>query len=352
MENQYISDICRLCERLISSDSMDVLLQSLVDECASVLKVKASSVRLLDEKHQSLLVGAAHGLSEKYLKKGPVDLEKSTLDKEVILSGKDVEIENVATDSRIMYPKEMAEEGISSALCMPLKVRGKAIGVLRLYTAERHDFTAEEKRVAKTLACQGGVAIERARIYREMETMIEISRKVSSTLDVAEILDSVVKSAAETLGFKAASIRLFDEEQKTLEVKAAYGLSDRYLGKGPIEVEKSPIDKEILACSPVQVMDIDKDKLPYPEEVRREGIKTTLCLPMSIKGKVIGVLRVYTSVSYEFDKREVDFLSALANQAAIAIENARLFEHLKRDYDDLTKDVWNWYSWGVREPSI
>lgn len=348
----YVSKICELCEKLVSSETMESLLQTLVDECAIAMNVKACSVRLIDEKRQTLLIGAAHGLSQEYLAKGPVELEKSPLDREVIELGKTVEIPDIQKDPRILYPKQMVKEGIRSGLCLPLRVRGKAIGVLRIYTGEQHEFDEKEKEIAATLASQGGAAIERARLQKEMEAMIDISRKISSSLNVNEILNSVVENAAKTLGFKAASIRLFDQEQKRLEIKATYGLSEAYLGKGPINIEQSPIDREILACAPYSVMDVEKSKIQYPEEVRKEGIRSILCLPMMIRGKVIGVLRVYTSVPYEFDKREIEFLSALANQAAIAIENARLFEHLKRDYEDLTRDVWKWYNWGVREPRL
>jgi GAF domain-containing protein len=67
-------------------------------------------------------------------------------------------------------------------------------------------------------------------------------------------------------------------------------------------------------------------------------------------GTVIGVLRVYTSNPYSFTRSEIDFLSSLASSGAIAIENARLFEHVKSEYEELAKDVWKWYDWGKRFP--
>jgi GAF domain-containing protein len=123
--------------------------------------------------------------------------------------------------------------------------------------------------------------------------------------------------------------------------------------KGPVEVEKSPLDREILSGKPVRVMEDEMDaKLQYPEETRREGIRSMFGLPLQIKGKPVGVLRVYASVPYRFTMDDEEFLTALANQGAIAIENARLFQQLRKTYEDLTQDVWKWYDWGKRPPRL
>jgi GAF domain-containing protein len=184
-----------------------------------------------------------------------------------------------------------------------------------------------------------------------MQTLIEISQSLGSTLSLNEVLAKIVENATKALGFTAASIRLLDEERKTLEVKATYGLSEAYLKKGPIEVEKSLIDVECMKGCVVAVPDVAKDgRLQYPEEIIREGIRAILSVPVSIRGTAIGVLRVYTSNPYSFSRSEIDFLSSMASSGAIAIENARLFEHVKSEYEELAKDVWKWYDWGKHFP--
>jgi GAF domain-containing protein len=77
-----------------------------------------------------------------------------------------------------------------------------------------------------------------------------------------------------------------------------------------------------------------------------------LSLPLIVRGSAIGVLRVYAGAQHSFTEPERDFLSALACQGAIAIENARLFEHIKAEYAELARDVWKWYDWGKRFPKI
>jgi GAF domain-containing protein len=233
----------------------------------------------------------------------------------------------------------------------PLTVQEKAIGVIRVYSSEPHEFSEEEVQRIRVLASLGGILVDRAKIWKQMQTLIEVSRSISSTLSLNEVLAKIAEHGARALGFKAASIRLLDEERKILEVKATYGLSEEYLTKGPIEIEKSPIDVECMRGCAVTVADVSKDgRLQYPEEIIKEGIRAILSVPLDIRGATIGVIRVYASYPHSFSPSEIDFLSALGSSGAIAIENARLFEHVKSEYEELTRDVWKWYDWGKRFP--
>ncbi len=346
--------MCALCGDLAKARDLNNTLNILAKNITEIMGVKGSTIRLLDEKNQTLEIVAAYGMSKKYLKKGPVILKKHPVDQKV-LKGKAVKTKNILKEPHVLYLEEAKKEGIKSVLSVPLMAEKRAIGVVRVYTAEPHDFTAGEIAKLKGLAFLGGILADRARIWDEMCALIKISQSISSTLSLDEVLQMIVESAAKTLGFRASSIRLLDEEKGTLEVKAAYGLSTGYLEKGPVEVAKSPIDRECLKCKVVSraVRDVRKDKrLQYPDEIVKEGIMALLSLPLSVRGKAIGVLRAYTSVPYTFSESEIDFLSALACQGAIAIENARLFEHIKTEYKDLTRDVWKWYDWGTHFPKI
>lgn len=344
--------MCALCGELAKARGLDTTLNILAKNITEIMDVKGATIRLLDEKNQTLEIVAAYGLSKKYLKKGPVVLKKHPVDQKV-LKGKAVKTKNILKEPHVLYLEEAKKEGIKSVLSVPLMAEKRAIGVVRVYTAVPHDFTAAEIDRLRALAFLGGILAERARIWDKMRALIKISQSISSTLSLEKVLQMVVENAAKTLGMRASSIRLLDEEKGTLEVKAAYGLSRAYLEKGPVEVAKSPIDRECLKCKVVSAPDIRKDKrLQYPEEIIREGIMALLSLPLTVRGKAIGVLRVYTSAPYTFSESEIDFLSALACQGAIAIENARLFEHIKTEYKDLTRDVWKWYDWGTHFPKI
>src|SRR5208337_4668926 len=103
--------------------------------------VKGCVVRLLDPKTQNLYVARSHGLSQDFLNKGPVDAQKSIAEN---MAGRVVVIDDVLTDPRIQYPAEHVEEGVRKILSIPLMVRGKVIGVLRILTGERPPFTKRE----------------------------------------------------------------------------------------------------------------------------------------------------------------------------------------------------------------
>jgi signal transduction protein with GAF and PtsI domain len=344
--------MCELCEELSRVYDLDESLSVLAENIALTMEVKAVSIRLLDEKNMTLEMKAAYGLSREYLNKGPVEISKHPIDQR-ILRGECIAARDILLEPHVLYLEDKVREGIKSVLSVPLTVREKAIGVIRVYTSESYDFTSADIDTLQNLATFAGMITDRARLWQRMKALVETARSISSTLSLEEVLGKIVESAARALGFRAASIRLLDEEKKRLEVRAAWGLSKAYLEKGPIDIDQSPIDRECLRGKVIEVHDIRQDgRLQYPEEIEREGIAALLSIPLTLKSSVIGVLRVYTSIPYSFDGREVEFLTALASQGAAAIENARLFEHIKRDYEDLTRDVWKWYDWGKRFPKI
>lgn len=163
----------------------------------------------------------------------------------------------------------------------------------------------------------------------------------SSSLELEEVLQSVVRSTTEAMQVKACALRLLNARTGQLEMSAVYGLSGGYLAKGPVEVERSPIDSEALQGSPVIIPDISTDtRFQYKEAAKREGLVSVLCVPLEVRGKSIGVLRVYTDRPCVFHEDDVQFLSVLASLAALAIENASLYENLRSSYDGVMDVLW------------
>lgn len=351
-EEKCVPGVCRLCSELAEAYDLDRTLESVAKNITLAVGAKACSIRLLNRKEMALEIVAAYGLSNAYPSKGPVALERHPVD-ERVLAGEPIATRDIASEPHLLYVDEALKEGIASVLSVPLTVQERAIGVVRVFTATPHTFTAEEIELVRALASLGGILIDRARLEQRLRVLTQVARSITSTLSLQEVLDKVVENAAVALGFKAASIRLLDEERRRLVTKATYGLSRAYLDKGPVEVERSPVDRQCLAGEIVAVADIAKgDGLQYPEEIAREGIAALLSLPLEVKGTAIGVLRVYNSRPYEFSDFEKEFLAALASQGATAIENARLFEHVHKEYQELSRDVWKWYDWGKRFPEL
>jgi signal transduction histidine kinase len=166
--------------------------------------------------------------------------------------------------------------------------------------------------------------------FHRTRTLYDIARAVNSTLDQSQVLQTIVARTTVAMDGKACAIRLLDDDGTRLHLSAAYGLSDTYLQKGDVDPAKSPVDQSAMMGWAVQVPDItEATALQYPDEARREGIRSVVVAPMLLRGTAIGVLRLYTARRREFTDEDIGFLMAIASQGAVAIENARAYRHLE-----------------------
>ena len=166
--------------------------------------------------------------------------------------------------------------------------------------------------------------------YQRINTLYEVTRTVNSTLNLEEVLNLIAQSATEAMEIRACTIRLLDESGQRVETVAAYGLSEKFLAKGPIDTQKSPITHQTLSGQLTIISDISQDsRLQYPIEAMAEGISSMLCVPLIIRGKSEGMICVYSVESSRFSESDADFLSALASGSATAIVNARAYQALE-----------------------
>lgn len=173
----------------------------------------------------------------------------------------------------------------------------------------------------------------------------DVAAKINSSLDIADVLASMAEGAVKTMKVKGCAIFLLDWKEKTLRLSAASGLSDAFLNKGPVDAEKSIV--ETLRGRRVLVTEAARDdRVQYPEAVRKEGIASILSVPISTRQKIIGVLRIYAAEAREFTDVEYQFIEGLAEIGGLGIENARLYQHLKSDYERLMNDVHQWFDYG------
>ena len=181
-----------------------------------------------------------------------------------------------------------------------------------------------------------------ARSHKDYYTALyQTALTISSSLELDQVLQSVVKSITEAMEVKACAVRLLDPRTGQLQYNAGYGLSGNYLAKGPVDVEHSPIDSEALRGAPVIIPDVSEDsRFQYKEAAKREGIVSVLCVPLEVHGKAIGVMRVYTREPCTFHDDDIQFLTVLASLSALAIENASLYDNLKRSYDGVMDVLW------------
>lgn len=347
LEKEHCLALFEISKSLTSARNLPAVLQVIAKDATEATKAKACSIRLLDELGNKLDLAAAYGLSDEYLKKGLVEVSKSPVDQET-LQGKIVNIVDVSTDPRWEYHEEAKREGIASVLSLGLTVRDSALGTIRLYFPQPHEFTEAETEFMRALASLGALVIDDIRAQErtvrrcaDLAILNRAAEEINQTLSLSEVVNLAVQNTAQMVGGKASSLRLLDEKTGMLMLVAAYGLSDEYLKKGPVQVKKSPVDREALQGDVVTITDVTADpRWEYPDEARREGIASVMAAPMSIRGKPIGVLRIYTARPRVFTEEEKELLKAIARHTAIALENARLYELAVKSHDELVQDVW------------
>jgi len=173
----------------------------------------------------------------------------------------------------------------------------------------------------------------------------DVCKVINSSLDLKEVLNLITENIVTELDVKACSVFLWNRERNTLELSAAHGLSEAYLKKGQLDADKSIA--ETLDGEKVIILDADTDpRVQYPEAAKSEGIASMLSVPISVKDQIIGVLRIYTSEQRDFSDEECEFICGLSDMGGIAIDNARMYDHLKADHEKLINDTHRWFEFG------
>ena len=181
--------------------------------------------------------------------------------------------------------------------------------------------------LAGTIATLYGQADRIQRQLADLRTVHGLTELLSGTRDLQEILDLTVKRVVEVMPVKACAIRLLNVDTGELVIKAVHNLSSEYLQKGPVVLRDNVIDSTAFDGRAVYIPDVPNDpRIRYPENARREGIVSGLCVPLTYRGQTIGVIRVYTAKRYLFGEAEESLLRSIGSQAAAAIITSRLWE--------------------------
>lgn len=160
---------------------------------------------------------------------------------------------------------------------------------------------------------------------KQIEAISKVANLLTSGMYLEELLRLVVQVTAEIMNSKISSLMLLDPDKKELVVKATQSISEAYNKKPNIRLGEGIAGVVAQENKPLCILDVKVDTRYLNQDVaKKEGLCSLACVPLAVKGRVIGVLNCYTSKKHKFSKHELDLLTALANQAAIAIENAEL----------------------------
>jgi GAF domain-containing protein len=199
---------------------------------------------------------------------------------------------------------------------------------------------------------QGGITMDQKK-EQYYTSLYELAATLNSSRSPESILQSVVEGVAKAMGLKGCSLMLLSPDKKVLLHTVSYGLSNWYVRKGRVSADKSI--SEALDGKAVAILEATQDdRVQYREQAKKEGIASILSVPMMLREEIIGVIRVYTADLYHFTMDDIYFVGAVANLGAIALENARLYETVQKDYETFRQDMLEWraamgYEWMVGE---
>jgi len=215
-------------------------------------------------------------------------------------------------------------------LALPLQLEGDIIGLVELYDRRAsRQFSPEEMQLCQALAHQTALAMERIRLFNEtrqrlseVSALYMLANEIATNLDMDEVLDAIVRAIRRALGCRGCCIFLLDETGQTLEIKAAAGLKPEWRNAARLRLGEGIAGRAAFEARSVYMTDTLQDPgyIFFDPEVR-----SLLAVPMLVKGRVIGVINVDERVPDAFGPDQERLLTIAAAQAAIAIENARLF---------------------------
>ena len=236
-----------------------------------------------------------------------------------------------------------ANPAVRSELAVPLIAKNRLIGVMDLESEEPGYFTPEHQRVLTVTASRIAQAIENARLYarvsrqaQTLEVLNEIAVELASILDLDPLLERVGQLLRRLIDYQMFTIMLLDEKGETLITRYAWRFGHAHAPTRRIPVTNGLVGAAVREWRFINVPDVRKDPryVPMNEETRSE-----LVMPLFYKGRIIGVLDLEHTRTGFFNEEHERILTTMAAQVAIAIENARLYQAVKRQERQLERDI-------------
>lgn len=248
-------------------------------------------------------------------------------------TGQPVTCDDLAQNEDFLNKAWAESEGLVSAVFLPLVYAEHFHGILAILTRTPHHFTDEELSLLMSFAAQAAIAIENARLYKESErrhsrpsTLVEVSQRLTRGLDLPTLLNSIAEAAA-TLFQGEAAFRLLEGEY--LVRSGATPPARLTMARERVRVGESLSGVVAATGEPIISSDSAADARMLPDHraaVRKDRTGALMCVPVRVESRILGTLHILRERGYQFGQDELSVALSLADQAAIAIENARLHE--------------------------
>ncbi len=298
---------------------------------SQVMCVDSCSIYLQQEGSDQLLLKATTGLAREAIGRASLSIGEG-LTGWAVTHGQPVAVCDALNDPRFKLLPETREEGLNSLMAVPLSVQGRIIGAMNVQTAERHVFSDDEIELLSLIANLAAGALEKAALYdrmqqqiQELSTLAEVSRTVTSPLYLDEMLGVVTEMAARVMGAKATSLRLLDDICGQLVLRATHNIGATEQQLSSIPVGQSIAGQVAASGQPIIIPNVQTDERYLKRALaEQEGWISLLSVPLTVRERIVGVFSCYMGAHHEFTPKEVELFQTLANQTALAIENARL----------------------------
>lgn len=318
--------------RVAAAPGTEAMLQFIAEIAARVTGTESSSIYVFDQTRKNLVLRAVHEAPHRLVGRLSLQIGEGItgwVARELL----PVALERDAyKDPRFKSLPDLRDQQCHSFLSVPMMTHNEFIGVLNVKTRDPHTYPKRAVGLLQAVASQAAAAIQGLRLQESMtvqstqlSAISEVSKSITSNLYLEEILQLVVAMTAQTFNFKICSIMLLDEERNELVIKATQSKSRDYVTKPNLKVGESMAGRAVQEGRVLTILDVKRaPEYKFPDIAEKEGLCSMVCIPLISRERSIGVLNCYTYHPKVFSQEEIDSLRTMANQAAIAIENAKL----------------------------
>lgn len=316
-EVKHINALLEISKAIASGLYLEDILRLIVTVTANVMNSKICSLWILDEKEKRLKLKATQSISTEYLKERSLELGEGVVG-HVALYNKPMSILNILKEP-LYKEKELAKkEGLVSMLSVPMCIKDKVIGVINCYTSFPHSFSKIEEELLSTIANQAALCIENSGLME--------------TLEIEEILRSVLEGITKNIGFDRARLYLVNENKNVLECKMAVGVGEDDI-KGvilPLNCKDSILARCVIEKRPYIIQDAVKDSRVNKSLREKFNLKSLIAIPIIAKEKVLGAISAdHVKPGKKISKEVFKSVVAFSQQASLAIHHAFRYKEIK-----------------------
>jgi signal transduction histidine kinase/ligand-binding sensor domain-containing protein len=322
--------------------SLDQVLQALVDVAVDILHADKSSVLTWDVDQERWIMKVARGFDPESMAKLSFKRGEG-ITGHVAVTGEPALVVDAINDPRQKDERPEAvetilSEGIRSFMHLPIKVDHEVFGVFNISFTETHAFGEDELRLFTSLAQRAAVFVENARLFRDekrrahqFQVLTGVGSRITSILDIEQLLVEVTKLVQQTFGYYHVGIGLIESDEVVYRVGSGALWDDPAFQFKParLKVGVEGLSGWVAANGEALIVpDVSKDSRYV--WMRGSRTRSETIVPITIKGEVIGILDVQSDRLNSFDETDLLVLQSLANQTAVAIQNARLYERAQQ----------------------